>query len=84
MDDHAEDSALMFKGPCDECGSSDANAVYTDGHTYCFSCDTYGKAEGAEGAYTESRPAPRPKLDLLRTGEFRSLGKRRLTDETCR
>jgi len=84
MDDHAEDSVLMFKGLCDECGSSDANAVYTDGHTYCFSCDTYGKADDAEGATPESRPAPRPKAGLLRTGEFRSLGKRRLTEETCR
>ena len=27
--------------PCTECGSSDANAVYSDGHTYCFSCHSY-------------------------------------------
>lgn len=24
--------------PCEECGSSDANALYSDGSTYCFSC----------------------------------------------
>jgi len=24
--------------PCDNCGSSDANSLYTDGHTYCFVC----------------------------------------------
>ncbi len=23
---------------CGECGSSDAKAVYTDGHEHCFSC----------------------------------------------
>ena len=23
---------------CESCGSSDANAVYSDGSTYCFSC----------------------------------------------
>jgi len=79
-----EESVLMFKGPCDECGSSDANAVYSDGHTFCFSCDTYGKADDAEGTTTKNRPTPRPKMDLLPTGEFRSLGKRRLTEETCR
>lgn len=28
----------MYKGGCDECGSSDANAHYTDGNTHCFSC----------------------------------------------
>lgn len=26
---------------CEACGSSDANAVYSDGSTYCFSCCTY-------------------------------------------
>ena len=25
---------------CDNCGSSDANSLYTDGHTHCFSCGT--------------------------------------------
>ena len=24
--------------PCGNCGSSDANSLYTDGHTYCFVC----------------------------------------------
>ena len=23
---------------CDNCGSSDANSLYSDGHTYCFVC----------------------------------------------
>jgi len=27
--------------PCDTCGSSDALAKYSDGHTFCFSCRTY-------------------------------------------
>lgn len=26
--------------PCDDCGSSDALAIYDDGHTHCFSCNT--------------------------------------------
>lgn len=25
--------------PCDACGSSDALAIYSDGHTHCFSCN---------------------------------------------
>ena len=24
--------------PCDNCGSSDGNSLYSDGHTYCFVC----------------------------------------------
>lgn len=27
--------------PCDDCGSSDALAIYDDGHKYCFSCTKY-------------------------------------------
>ena len=26
--------------PCPVCGSSDANSLYTDGHTFCFRCHT--------------------------------------------
>ncbi len=28
-----------MKTNCDKCGSSDANHVYEDGHTHCFSCN---------------------------------------------
>lgn len=35
----APKSALVRKGlPCPECSSSDAAAVYDDGHVHCFSC----------------------------------------------
>lgn len=27
--------------PCEACGSSDAKCTYSDGHGYCFSCQTY-------------------------------------------
>ena len=29
---------------CSSCGSSDANAVYSDGSTYCFSCKKSSKS----------------------------------------
>lgn len=32
------DSHFLHHEACPKCGSSDANAVYSDGHTYCFSC----------------------------------------------
>ena len=31
-------SEFIRHDPCEECGSSDAKAVYEDGSTYCFSC----------------------------------------------
>lgn len=33
-----ESGTYLYKGGCDECGSSDANAHYSDGNTHCFSC----------------------------------------------
>lgn len=40
------DSTYMYKTSCDSCGSSDANSVYSDGNTHCFSCGKTVRAEG--------------------------------------
>lgn len=32
--------------PCPDCGSHDALTKYADGHTYCFSCTKYRRADG--------------------------------------
>lgn len=85
MEDHNE-SSLMFKGPCEHCGSSDARAVYDDGHTFCFVCpeDTaYGKPEG-ELSHQPQQERTDKASNLLKTGEFLALGKRKITEETCR
>ena len=40
------DAEFVRHEPCNNCGSSDANSLYTDGHYFCFSCHTYTPAEG--------------------------------------
>ena len=35
-----DDNEFVEHIPCQECGSSDANSLYTDGHTFCFRCHT--------------------------------------------
>ena len=47
------ESNLVSKGPCDECGSSDANATYDDGHSYCFSCETHKQGSASPILTTE-------------------------------
>ena len=42
---HEQDSQLVSKGPCGNCGSSDACATYDDGHTFCYSCETHTKGD---------------------------------------
>jgi twinkle protein len=77
MDD--EGSTLLFKGACPSCGSSDANAHYSDGHTFCFSCGTHVAGEGT----STSSPKGRRMADMI-DGEFKPLTKRGITEETCR
>ena len=40
------ESEFVRHAPCEECGSSDAKAIYSDGHTYCFSCQTRTSPDG--------------------------------------
>ena len=35
-----DDNEFVEHIPCQVCGSSDANSLYTDGHTFCFRCHT--------------------------------------------
>ena len=39
----SSDDEFIRHESCEKCGSSDALAVYTDGHGYCFACQTYFK-----------------------------------------
>lgn len=76
------ESSLLHHTHCDACGSSDANAVYDDGHTYCFSCNAYGKADndGEQRVNT----AVRHDDALVLEGEILPLTKRKIKEETCR
>ena len=42
------DSEFVSHLPCPECGSSDGNSLYSDGHTHCFVCHHHTFADGTE------------------------------------
>jgi twinkle protein len=42
------DSKFLKHIECAKCGSSDGNALFDDGHTFCYVCKTYEKAPRAE------------------------------------
>jgi len=65
--------------PCETCGSSDANSVYTDGHKFCFSCQTYTPAEGINLNSQSTRTMTNAQLK----GEPEALRKRGLSEKTC-
>lgn len=62
----------LSKGPCANCGSSDARAQYTDG-SYCFSCAT-----------TDRNPPHMAGLVPLSCLSFEALPNRGLSKETCK
>jgi twinkle protein len=75
------ESTLVSKGPCDACGSSDANASYSDGHAFCFVCSHLTPAEGARDAAPAEPIKGKP---LIPSGSFEAIPKRGLTEETCK
>lgn len=67
--------------PCDQCGSSDANALFSDGHTWCYSCETY-----VPGDVEEEKDEPqknKKNKSLLKIERVQALEKRELLKETC-
>ena len=72
------DAEFVRHEPCDNCGSSDANSLYSDGHYYCFSCQTYTPAEGINLSQS-----PRTMTNVKLRGEAQALHRRRLSEKTC-
>jgi twinkle protein len=74
-------SEFIRHAPCPHCGSSDAYSLYTDGHGWCFACNTHDRGDGAPEGTKRKRMAS---TDLIQGREFAALGKRRITEETAR
>ena len=76
-----EDSECLYKDGCEDCGSSDACAVYDDGHTYCFSCGQYRNGSGhrnPKGSHAPKDPS------LIQDGYYCAMSARGITETTCR
>jgi twinkle protein len=77
--EHEESEVVESKLPCDDCGSSDAKHLYSDGHTYCFSCQKVGgEREGGS-----EHKAPKRAVGLIE-GEFMDLTARGINEQTTR
>ncbi len=49
------DSKFVSHLPCDNCGSSNGNSLYDDGHTFCFVCNTH-----SNNGTTTTKEQPKP------------------------
>ena len=71
------ESEFVAHEPCPNCGSSDANSRYSDGHTFCFSCQTYTPAEDWTHTHTKMN---NERVQFL--GSAEQLHKRRISEAT--
>ena len=75
-----DDSTFLRHEACENCGSSDAKAIYSNGSSYCFACDTYGRATDDQQSIERM-----PKLNpSFYKGIAQGVRNRGLSEETCR
>lgn len=76
------ESSFVRHEPCPNCGSSDAHGLYSDGHRYCFACETYTKGDGSVSEPSQSKP----KTDLIPLSRIAHdpIQSRRIVEETTK
>lgn len=72
-----KEAEFLYHEGCKHCGSSDACAVYDDGHTHCFSCNR--TTQGDTVTVIEKEPVTFAALDF----EVRDLPKRGIYKDAC-
>ena len=76
------DSEFLRHVPCPNCGSSDANSEYSDGHTFCFSCLHYTSPTHRGEDSTPTR-ASKLSTAVRLVGEAQRLPNRNLSERVC-
>lgn len=70
-----QESKFLHHTSCDECGSSDGNAVYDDGHCYCHVCSTWKSSD--DTVTTAVKPNKVSKMQIK--GEVKAIEDRGIT-----
>lgn len=79
---HETDAAFLRHEPCPACPSSDAFAIYDDGHGFCFSCGHHAWLEG--GPARKKKGGNKMAGSLVRDGEIRAIRSRKINADTCK
>ena len=75
-------SKFIKHTPCSECGSSNANSLYDDGHEYCFACETYKSGDGTIQTKEPTKPMNKD-LKFYDSASSTSIVERGITSATC-
>lgn len=84
-----ESGVFLYHTSCNNCGSSDGNCVYSDGHTYCFVCNKWEAGEKpTDTKMTQRMNTTNDKSNLLTFGEhdgrYIALKARGISEQICR
>lgn len=77
------DSKYLKHIPCDNCGSSNANSLFDDGHTYCFSCETFVAGDGTTTTMKAPTKPMNKDLKFYDSASSVSIIDRSITSATC-
>lgn len=75
-------SRFLRHEPCEKCGSTDANSVYDDGHSYCFACNAY--VDDTNDTQDSTTQLEEREVVSLPMGEFTPIPDRKINQETCK
>lgn len=84
------ESVFLYHIPCDNCGSSDGNSLFSDGHTFCYVCEkwTPGNEETKQRVTNRRGSGGKPMSNTVwnfgdSNGRFSALTARGISKETC-
>lgn len=76
-----QSSKFLRHIPCHACGSSDANSLFNDGHTWCYACNTYANdPTSMDSALTKFNT--KVNMSITVNGVFKSIADRAITLST--
>mgnify|MGYP003110354733 FL=1 len=88
--EHHDVTKVIKQGPCPDCSSSDAYTIYSDGHSWCFSCSTYHRNTSSltEGDF-KSMQLQQPRTTVkpmtnTNNSVSSAIADRKITHNTCK
>lgn len=82
LESSIEESKFLRHEACENCGSSDAKAIYSNGSTFCFSCSKSTRPDGQGKIKVMNEHSPL--LNPFYEAEVEPLSARGISAETCK
>ena len=79
-----EKSKFIKHIPCEACGSSDGNSLYTDGHTYCYVCNNNSIKNKTESSKVSTLAADKNTFLQSYKGSYNALDDRKISLKTAK